>query len=187
MVGRIAISIFAVLNIFTVLYMNTPPPWEEKVKAAIEENFDAYTAHRLRYSGWLVWRYAHFVGLDNRWEMFGRQSRFLWSYVIKARYANGKEVVLPLAAQSERSFFEHYLFDFKDAKIHLNIYPSKDFRAVYGQYLARQFPTHEGSPVEAIVYDLKWQNLYGMKEARIQGTHLDGPLRVRPLQEVRIR
>lgn len=182
-VRKTLISAFVILNVSTVLYMNRPVVVDAKIK----ENFPARLNWGIEYGGWLIARYAHVVGLDNRWQMFGQQSRFQWWYVIKANYENDKERVLPLAMQSERTFWEDFLFDFKEAKLYLNLYTRPDFRETYARYLSRQFATFEGAPVTSIVYELHWRNILNPQEAARRGFHLEERSYKQLLQEVECR
>lgn len=177
------ISAFIILNLSTVIYMNRPILVDTKIK----ESFSAMASWRIEYAGWMIARYAHLVGLDNRWQMFGQQSRFQWWYVIKAKYKNNEERVLPLAMQSERTFWENFLFDFKEAKIYLNLYTRPDFREVYAHYLGRQFPELEGSPVTSVIYELHWRNILSPLEAKRRGFHLEKESHKQLLQEVTIQ
>ena len=118
---KILISAFVILNIFTVLFMNRPHFFIKYVNEAIDSYKNPMFAWKLRMGSWYIARYAHLVGLDNRWQMFGRQSRFNWWYDIKAKYSNDEIVLLPLPRQSKKTFLEWLLFDFKEAKFHLNL------------------------------------------------------------------
>jgi len=125
-------------------------------------------------------KYAHYTGLDNRWQMFGLQSRFNWWYVIKARYREGsreEEIVLDLPRQSEqsgvpRTRWQYHFFDFREGKFHLNMYREPYDRAAYARYLARKYPEHDGMPVESVVYELHFQHIKPPEEARRTGSHL---------------
>lgn len=160
---RAAVSVFVVLNLLTVVWMNVPAARRP-----------APRVHRA------VAAYAHRAGLDTRWIMFGRLPRPQWRFLIKGRYAGGAEVALPIPLQGERSFLQRHFFDFKDVKIHTNFFNVKTWRRNYARYLAREFPRHDGQEIEAVVYELWIQEIVGPREAAERGTHRDGePRRVR--------
>jgi hypothetical protein len=156
------ISLFVVLSLGTVLYMNRP--------AALAMSPDA--AYPVVLGDWIVQEYAFLAGLNNQWQMFGRQSRFNWWYVIKARYADGTDQVLPLPLQSERGFFQSMLFDFKEVKLQLNLYPRPEAREAYAYYLARQYPLRDGAPISWIIFDLQWQMLLSREDASRYGMYV---------------
>lgn len=169
---RAALSLFIALNLGTVLLINLPP---EFVRGGIERMASGLSpagGHRLRHGDWLMRRYAHTVGLDNAWQMFGWQPRHHWWYVIKGRYENGREVVLPLPMQSQRSLAEQLFWDFKDAKIYLNLYRQPEWRQAFAYHLCRQHPVHEGAPIRAIVFELHWRAILEPEEAELRGEHL---------------
>ena len=169
---RIVLSLFIVLNLFTVLFMNAPPALGRATAETVDQSLPPDVAYGALYGAWLVRWSAYLVGLDSQWQMFGLQPRFHWWYVIKGRYANGEEVVLPLPMQSERSFGQRFLWDFKDAKIYLNLYRRSDWRQAFAYYLCRQHPEHGGAPILSIVYELHWRAVLPPSEASEKGTHL---------------
>jgi hypothetical protein len=168
---KVAISAFCVLNVVAVLVMNQPDGFEAAKAAALSAWLSPQAAYRVRYGEWLVKRWAHLAGLDNRWTMFSTLHRFDWWYVIKAIRPAGPEV-LPLPLQSERRVLQRLVTDHKEAKIHLNLYGRPDWRRAYGRYLCR---THGGAhdPIRFVVYELHHQNLLERPEAAALGRHLE--------------
>ncbi len=183
---RLALSCFIILNFFTVLFMNRPVPVIQAGEKVLT-SLDAGSAYFFRYSSWLLRRYAHLTGLDNRWQMFGRQSRFNWWYAIKARYGDHDFRVLPLPHQSKRTFLEAEFFDFKETKFHLNLYPRPHAREAYASYLCRQYPAHRGRSISSIVYELHWQMLLPREEASRTGEHLNPDIYQQVVNEYQCR
>lgn len=171
-VYRSCVSFFVVLNLGTVLYMNTPFFLDTMGNRVLDTRLPSSLSRLLRLGGWSVQRYAHLVGLDSRWQMFGRQSRFSWRYLISAEYYDSQEVLLPLPRQSPRSDWQNFLFDFRDAKFMLNVYQSRDARRGWAYALCRGYPVNEGSPVRAIRFDLEIQEILPPAQARASGSHL---------------
>jgi hypothetical protein len=171
--NKVVISLFVVLNLGTTLFMNRPFWLISRVNSASSATLGPQLQYRLDYSSWLVQRYAHLAGLDNQWQMFGRQSRFNWWFEIQGVYANGKIVDLPLPLQSSRTFWQRTFFDIKEAKYHLNLYPSDELRNRYAHYLCREYPTEEGAPIQSIVFNLHHQMLLEPREAVLKGKHLE--------------
>jgi len=174
---KTVVSIFVVASLLTVLYMNRPGVFALSSDAA----------YPVLLGDWVIQEYAFLAGLNNQWQMFGRQSRFNWWYVIKARYADGTDVVLPLPLQSDRSFWQSTLFDFKEIKLQLNLYPRPEAREAYAYYLARQYPTKDGQPINWIYYELQWQMLMPREEASRTGTHVYPQVSGQVLQTVDVR
>lgn len=183
---RYLISFFVVFNIFIVLYMNRPPELITWGTHAITTRLGDRKAYYSFYCSWLIKRYAHLSGLDNRWEMFGRQSRFNWEFIIKGQYGDSKPIVLPLPLQSKRTFLQKHFFDFREVKFHLNLYPSSRARGSYSSFLARQFSERNGVPIRKIIWELHHQNIFPRKEASATGKHLEEAVYSRIIDEFEI-
>jgi hypothetical protein len=186
---RCLISCFVLLNLSTVIWVNLPEPLTDEKSKWIDHRLNPYQAYRVRYAAWRWQQYAHYVGLDNRWQMFGRQSRFNWWYDIRAIYSdslNEESVLLPLPNQSARSFAERYLFDLKERKFELNIYRNPVAREAYSRYLARQFPTHHGLPIRSIRWHLGTQRILPPNEAVAKQKLHDDHANIRFLNDFKI-
>lgn len=164
------ISAFIILNLFTILFSNWPIRLIDAANKVLDKQIPPSLAYQIRRGGWLIQQYAHLVGLDNRWTMFAHNSRFNWWDVLKAQYADGDTVVLPLPLQSRRALWEQTLIDFKEVKFHLNIYNNAAARRRYARYLCRAYPRRNGSPVTAIMWELHWQNILSPSDAATRGT-----------------
>ncbi len=176
---RMLVSCFVVLNLLTVAWINLPEPLVELTSKWVDQHWTQTHAYRMRYTAWRWQQYAHYAGLDNRWQMFGRQSRFNWWYDIRAVYSDGmheSSVLLPLPNQSARNLSERMLFDLKERKFELNIYRSPIARESYSRYLARQYPTHDGLPISRILWHLGSQGILSPDEAvakqQLHDTHV---------------
>jgi hypothetical protein len=178
---RWVIALFVVLCFGTIAFANRPEELALAVDRRLDQSLSPLGAWRVRYASWLVQRYAHLVGLDNRWEMFGRQSRFNWHYVLRGRYGDAGEHALPLPLQTGRTSFEDLVLDFKEPKFHLNLYPDQPRRERYAQYLCRRFPSRGGRRIDAIVFEIRWQELRSRAEASASGEHLAAIEYSRPL------
>lgn len=170
---RIALlSAFIVLNLSTVAFMNLPDILCKQMDKAFEAVLPSKPVYHLRYASWRWQQYAYITGLDNKWQMFGYQSRFNWWYDIRAIYSDGhvtKQLLLPLPNQSARSLGQQFLFDFKERKFELNIYLNEPARESYSHYLARQYPTFESLPIQSVRWHLGYQNILPPKEAVAKG------------------
>lgn len=163
---------FLFLNLTAAVYANRPL-WGKTLAELRAQQPQTQGEYYRLYLGWLIENYANRVGLDNRWQMFGHQSRFNWWYRIKATYASGEEVLLPIPGQSERTLLERAFVDFKEAKFALNLYPNRPAREAYAQYLARRFPERNGAKITKITWNLAWQNIRSQEDAAKTGDHLE--------------
>lgn len=167
-IRRTLLSAFIVLNLTTVAVMNLPSSWCNSLDQTLSRNCSEQTQYQLRLTSWRLQQYAYFSGLDNKWQMFGRQSRFNWWYDIRAVYSDGvetKQVLLPIPNQSARTLSQQMLFDLKERKFELNIYLNETARECYSRYLARQFPEHENLPIQSVRWHLGFQYILPPDEA----------------------
>ena len=105
--------------------------------------------------------------------MFAHNSHFNWWYVVKAQYADDAIVVLSMPDHGPRTFWQRNFFDFREAKLDLNIYSSILGRNAYSSYLRRQYPLHGDAPLTSITWELQYQNILDPMEARARGSHLE--------------
>jgi hypothetical protein len=169
---KLLVCAFVVLNLITVVSMNWPT-WMVPSGQPLPAAPHARPSSLLQVAANLDALYAHLTGLDHDWRMFGVLPRANWRFVIKAQYADSAVVVLPLPLQSERTFWEWALFDFKEEKLHSQLLRHRWAREAYAGYLCRQYPSHNGSPVKAIIWELHTQRVLGPSEVGSRGTHLD--------------
>jgi hypothetical protein len=157
---RRALNVLAAAIFATIGWCNLPDRIPQQALESLTSQCSPELAYRIRWGEWL-WKWAaHIAGLDNKWQMYGLQSRFNWRYEIIATYGSGPqqtERLLPLPRQSSRTLWQRWIVDFKEAKFHLNIYNDPLARETYAHYLARQFPEFEGQRLQRIRYDLKYQ------------------------------
>lgn|SRR3989338_1450243 len=183
-IKKIFISGFIILNLSCVLLSNRlpfPKIFPQKKIQYLKENASSYY---LTYFKWLVQNYAYYVGLNNQWIMFGRQSRFNWWYTIKAKYNNGEEVILPLPRQSKRTFFQKFFVDFKEVKFQNNIYESPKSLWAYAHYLCEKYPQNKDRKIVSILYQLNWQNIISREEASRSGRYLEPNIYNQPPREI---
>ena len=167
---RLIVSCFILLNIATIVCANLPAPvgvfatqWLDDL-----EHYSPLNAFRVKHAAWRWRQYGYNAGIDNRWQMFGYQSRFNWWYDIRAVYSDGlnqSAILLPLPNQSARSVAERFVFDLKERKFELNLYGNAVAREAYARYLARQYPTHDGLPIKRIRWYLGSQMILPPDEA----------------------
>jgi hypothetical protein len=165
---RVVLSLFIVLNLSTVLYVSLPREWAARKQAEWTAGWDPMTKYRLSVANWQWYQYAHFAGLDNVWQMFGKQSEFNWHYDIRGVYDSGsgeKWVLWPLPGQSPRTWAQTYFFDFREPKLALNIYRQEFARQACMRYLARMYPKHEGMPLTKVRWNLRYQMILPPDEA----------------------
>jgi hypothetical protein len=159
---RVCFSFLSICILATIFWCNLPDSFTAATRTAMDRHLDPQFAYKVRWTAW-VFRYAaHIAGLDNKWQMFGGQSRFNWKFLIVAEYGESTDRVerlLPLPRQGDRSFFQKSVIDFKEAKFHLNIYNDPVARESYARYLGREYPEYQGRSLKSIRYDLQVQNI----------------------------
>jgi hypothetical protein len=173
MVKKLLISAFVLLNLGTVLWMNRPKAVDAASSRALDACPAPAVAGALRQAAALDAAYADVTGSDVLWQMFCGLSRWDRWLVIKARYAGGREAVLPLPLQADRTFWERNVADFKEVKYQLGLYDDHAQRQAASIYLARHYPEHDGEPLRAIVWEAHYQDILPPDEARRRGTHLE--------------
>ncbi len=177
-IKRFLISIFILLNVFTVLYVNRPLSINDiqgnKLKGILEAPTQqkSNTALCLFFSG-----YGDLVGLGTRWLMFILQDKYNWKYIIKARYEDSSEVVLPIPRQGNRTFLQREFFDFKEAKFQYNFKYRPYIKEHYASYLCKKFSVNNSSRIKSIIFELYKQNILDPKEAEKQNRYLEPIIR----------
>lgn len=169
LVQRVVISAWCAANLAIVMYLNLPVEWRQDFWKKVRQPLSPQASWRVEIAEWRVRCYAHILGIDNRWMMFGFQSRFNWWYTIRGEYSDGtttKLVDLPLPNQSGRTVWQRATMDIKEDKFELNLYANRPAREAYSRYIARQFPTYAGMTIKAVRWDLGHQPILPPKEAR---------------------
>jgi hypothetical protein len=183
-VSRWLAALFIAVHLFVILFMNRTPEMIIAADGWLTDNLSPQDAYTFRRAGWMVQQYAYAVGLDNRWIMFGRQSRFNWRFLFSGVHADGTASLLPLPRQGPRSFFERNFLDFREAKFHLNIYSSPELIEAYGRHLCRAHPAAGGAAVQAVRIELEHHMLHEPAAARAARTAVASPRYTRLLQDV---
>jgi hypothetical protein len=174
----------------TILWCNLPDAAREQALGRTVRSLSPEGAYRVRQLEWLARYGAHLAGLDNKWQMYGGQSRFNWSFVITGAYADEQRKVERQLIDREDRYatgWRRRLFGFKEAKFQLNIYGDPVARESYARYLARQRPEWEGLPIARVRYELQLQYilppLVAVREQRL----LEPETYRFPLQEIDLR
>ncbi len=175
-VGKIAISIFILMHLVVWGWRHSPA-WSDRIYwNRVDHSLPATTAEELkRLPFYLNW-YAHKVGMDNRWEMYSSVWRSDWTIIAIGIDADGQRVLLPEPLQSPRTWFQHQIVDFREAKyqIHLTRWPSE--QQGYVNYLLRRYPSHNGVAIKSIILELRWRPyVESTYEAQRTGSHFAGP------------
>lgn len=170
---KIIISGFVLLNLFAILISNSPDFILKSTNKALDKYSFPYLNYNIRYFVWFIKQYAYIVGLNNKWQMFGKLHRFNWKHVISARYGNYKKVLLPVPGQVKRNFFHKEFIDFKEGKFALNLYSNETGRQAYAHYLCRNYPVKDNVPISSIIFELSYQYILDPPQARLYGRHFD--------------
>jgi len=147
------------LVVFSIIaWCNLPTAFHETCYRWGDRQFTPQLNYRLRLGEWYSRYAAHIAGLDNRWQMYGGQSRFNWEFQFYGEYGEEGEMLerlLPLPRQSDRDLWTRWIVDFKEAKFYLNIYNNEVGRESYARFLARTYPEYQGKLLKNIRVDMK--------------------------------
>ena len=173
-IKRFLISLFILLNIFTVVYVNRPVPLKERQDSKLKEILHSSSLDYMTSIVGLFFRgYGELAGLGTRWLMFILQDKYNWSYLIKAKYSDSSEIVLPIPRQGKRTFLQREFFDFKDAKFQYNFNYRPYAKEHYASYLCRKYPIYNGAKIKSITFELYKQNILEPKEADKRKRYLE--------------
>ena len=173
-IKRFIISLFILLNILTILYVNRPVSVKEIQGSKLKEILHSSSLdHMTSGIGLFFTNYGQLVGLGTRWLMFVLQDKYNWSYLIKARYSDSSEVILPIPRQGKRLILQREFFDFKDAKFQYNFNYRPYAKEHYASYLCRKYPIQNGAKIKSIVFELYKQNILTLQESIKRKTYLE--------------
>ena len=188
-IKRSIISIFILVNLFTIVYYNAP----QRIRKITNKIFPPLK---------LIMQYAPCIGITGNWRMFTSIEKYNWWIVIKGVYKTpslkkgirfdfarlyprsllpgftlrsnkgSKEIILPLPLQSKRTFMETYFYDFREVKFILFLLREKFRQKRYAVYLCRKFQDYEGRKIEKIIYELYKQEKYRPQEAYKNGYYI---------------
>ncbi|EAZ90208.1 hypothetical protein [Crocosphaera chwakensis] len=119
----------------------------------------------------LFGRLTALTRMSDQWRMFSVVDRFSWRLEIVAIHESGKAQTLPIFAEQEKEFFEKQFIDFREGKLHHNLFIYPDARYHYSDYLCRMFQ-NETNPIQAIRYDLFWRQILPPQQAAIREQYL---------------
>ncbi|MDJ0508577.1 MAG: hypothetical protein QNJ64_04880 [Crocosphaera sp.] len=112
-----------------------------------------------------------FAGMSSHWRLFSVIDRFSWRIEIVG-IDNKKEVKnLPILRQEEKKFIERNFIDFREVKLHQNLFIYPDARHHYSDYLCRTYRS-DNQEIESIRYDLFWQQILPPRQAAIRKQYL---------------
>ena len=160
---KLLVSIFILLNISTIIFANFPERLKRFTQLKISSSFPSF----------LLNKYGQFTGLCARWGMFANLDREKWWLLIKGKYKNQKEIILPLPRQSTRRFIDRFFFDFREAMLCVRLGNDKKKQERYASFLCRRFFAHNGSSIESIVFESRSQKILTISEANKLGYHYD--------------
>ncbi|ACB49749.1 hypothetical protein cce_0398 [Crocosphaera subtropica ATCC 51142] len=116
-------------------------------------------------------RFTALTAMSSQWRMFSVVDRFSWRLEIVAIHKNGKTQTLPIFAEQETGFFEKHFINFREGKLHQNLFVYPDARYHYSDYLCRIFQ-NETNPIRTIRYDLFWRQILPPQQAAIRDQYL---------------
>lgn len=186
MLRKWLLSTFILSNLAILAYANLPRSLRDVGEQVVRE-LPTGAGNAVRLVGALGLTYANLTGQNNEWRLFVTIPRTAQRTVVKAEYADGTVVTLPLPLQSERTFWQRHFFDLKETRLLHTQEASAPVRRACAAYLCRHYPEHGGAPVRAIIWHTQIQPLLPPREAALAGTHLGGPVRAGVIERVPCR
>ena len=116
-------------------------------------------------------RLTMFVGMTNRWRLFSVVDRFSWRIEIVGIDNQGKVKTLPILNQKKKGFVDKHFIDFREEKLHQNLFIYPDARRHYSDYLCRTYQS-KNKQIKSIRYDLFWQQILPPRQAAIRKQYL---------------
>ncbi|MDJ0842762.1 hypothetical protein [Crocosphaera sp.] len=116
-------------------------------------------------------RFTALTGMGSQWRMFSVVDRFSWRIEIVAIHDNKTTEILPIFADEEKGFFEKQFMDFREGKLHQNLFVYPDARYHYSDYLCRKYQ-NETNSIKAIRYDFFWRQILPPQQAAIRKQYL---------------
>ena len=116
-------------------------------------------------------RLTTFMGTSQHWRMFSVVDRFSWRLEIVAIDENRETQTLPIFVGEEKGFLKKQFIDFREGKLHQNLFIYPDARYHYSDYLCRTYQ-HGTNSIKAIRYDLFWQQILPPQQAAIRKQYL---------------
>lgn len=118
--------------------------------------------------------FARFTGLtrmSDQWRMFSVVDRFSWRLEIVAIHDNKKNQTLPIFTEEDKGFFEKQFINFREGKLHQNLFVYPDARYHYSDYLCRLYQK-DNNTIKSIRYDLFWRQILPPQQAAIREQYL---------------
>lgn len=186
MLRKWLLSAFIILNLATLTYVNLPPGVRNAGERVVRK-MPTGTYSAVRLLGGLGRMYAAHTGQNNDGHLFVTIPRTTIRTVVKAEYADGTVVTLPLPLQSERTFWQRHYFDLKETRLLQTQERDAAVRHALADYLCRHYPEHGGAPVRAVIWHARAHDLLPPREAELAGTHLGEPARAGVIERVPCR
>lgn len=116
-------------------------------------------------------RLTSLTRMSDQWRMFSVVDRFSWRLEIVAIDENGTGETLPIFAAQETGFFEKQFINFREGKLHQNLFVFPDARDHYSDYLC-QILNSDTKAIKSIRYDLFWRQILPPQQAAIRQQYL---------------
>lgn len=167
-VQKIAINIFIMVSIWVMVGANMRlepiqifPEW---FPASHSRHPVARLNWYIQYADWIVIKTGWLVGIRTAWLMFSRIDMNNWYMHIVGIDAEDREIPLPLRTETKRSFFERNVIDFREYKIHHNLYGSAPGRTLFVEHICRYY-RNRGLALSGIRLDLSYYRFHSIEEA----------------------
>lgn len=171
---KMLISLFILINLASFFWFNYPGKVTRLVNKILDHTLTEKTANKTKRTLEGVKRILRLLGLSHKWSMFNSVNRNNYWYLIKAKYKNLKEIVLPLPLQTPNvTILEKYFFSFREPKFLINLHKDTLRRRSYAHFLCKKFQLDNKSPIDAISFEYYSQNIVDPKNLMDSSTYLE--------------
>lgn len=174
---KIIISLFILINLYAFFCFNYPGKVTRLTNKILNFTLKEKLANEVKKPLGKIRILLRLIGLSHKWSMFNSVSRDNYWYLIKAKYKNSKEVVLPLPLQTTNpTILEKNFFSFREPKFLINLYRDILRRKSYAHFLCKTYKTNEGVPIEKITIEYYDQSIIDPKNLKNSSTYLEAQI-----------
>lgn len=171
---KIVISLFILVNLSAFIYFNYPGKVTKLTNKILNLILKEETARNIKKPVKKIRTVLRLLGLSHKWSMFNSLNRNNYWYLIKAKYKNSKEVILPLSLQTNNpTILEKYFFSFREPKFLINLSRDIQRRKSYVHFLCNKYKTYTGTPIEKIIFEYYSQNIINPHDLKNSSIYLE--------------
>ncbi len=171
---KVLISLFILTNLSAFIYFNYPGKVTRLANKILNLPLKEEIVKNVKKPLKKIRTFLRFIGLSNRWNMFCNVNKSNYWFLIRARYKNSKEIVLPLPLQTTNTtILDRYFFSFREPKFLISLFKESLREKSYAHFLCRTYKTNEGVPIEKVIFEYYERNIINSKNLKKSSTYLE--------------